>query len=119
MRSPPPRRIQKRRHHQPARLAHLNARGSASTQAKIYPTLHGWRYTLHPEFVPFASPQFIRPDLFQRLYDIVASFEDDYVMHIISDFDEIPEFEPLISKHRFVARMTDRSQLSKTYERSA
>ena len=66
-----------------------------------------------------SSPLFIRPDLFQRLHDIVTSFEHDYVMHIISDFDEIPEFELLISKNRFLARMPDRSQLSKTYDRNA
>ncbi len=62
-----------------------------------------------------SSPLFIRPDLFHRLHDIVAAFEHDYVMHIISDFDEVPDFELLISKHRFLACMPDRSQLSKTH----
>lgn len=65
------------------------------------------------------SPLFIRPDLFHYLYDIVTSFEHDYVMHIISDFDELPEFELLISKHRFITRMPDRSQLSRIYEPGA
>jgi hypothetical protein len=58
-----------------------------------------------------ASPNYIRPDLFQRLYEIVLSFDHDYAMHILSNFDLIPEFELFITKHRFVARMPDRSQL--------
>jgi hypothetical protein len=62
-----------------------------------------------------ASPNFIRPDLFHRLYEIAASFSHDYVMHILSDFDLIPEFELLITKHRFVVRMSDRSQLHQIY----
>jgi len=62
-----------------------------------------------------ASPNFIRPDLFQRLYEIVVSFSHDYVMHILSDFDLVPEFELLITKRRFVVRMPDRSQLHQIY----
>lgn len=61
------------------------------------------------------SPNFIRPDLFQRLYDIVSSFGHDYAMHILGDFDLIPEFELLITKHRFVVRMPDRSQLAQVH----
>jgi len=62
------------------------------------------------------SPNFIRRDLFHRLYDIVSSFEHDYAMHILSDFDTIPEFELFVTKHRFVIRMPNRSQLSKVYD---
>src|SRR5437016_2173584 len=41
------------------------------------------------------SPNYIRSDLFERLYDIVSSFDHDYAMHILSDFDLVPEFELL------------------------
>lgn len=57
------------------------------------------------------SPKFVRPDLFQRLHDIVASLEEDYLMHISTDFIEVSDFDLLITRHQFRAWMRNRKEL--------